>query len=63
MADELTDRAALATLMLEASIAIDDIAGRVMNVRIGRSELSAELRQWVERLANGSEVAMDRMLT
>jgi hypothetical protein len=63
MADGLTDRAAIATLLLDASIALDDIARRLTTKREGVDELSAELYGWVERLAAGSEVAMDRMLT
>ena len=63
MADELTDRVAVATLLLDASIALDDIARRLATTGTGRQELSAELTGWAERLAGGSDVAMDRMLS
>jgi len=63
MADELTDRVAVATLLLDASIALDDIARRLATTGVGRQELSAELTGWAERLASGSDFAMDRMLS
>jgi hypothetical protein len=63
MADELGDRAAVATLLLDASIALDDCARRLATTRDGRQELSAELGIWARRLANASQQAMDRMLT
>jgi hypothetical protein len=62
MADELADRAATATLLLDASIALDDLARRLSTSPPGRHEISAELLLWAERLAAGSDVAMDRML-
>lgn len=62
MTDELDDRAAVATLLLDASIGIEDVARRLATTRMGRQELSAELERWAARLAAGSDVAMDRML-
>ena len=43
MADELTDRVAVATLLLDASIGLDDIARRLATTGVGRQELAAEL--------------------
>lgn len=62
MADELAGRAAIATLLLDASTALDDLARRLSTSQTGRHEVSAELVLWAERLAAGSDVAMDRML-
>lgn len=62
MTDELDDRAAVATLLLDASIGIEDVARRLATTRVGRQELSAELERWATKLAAGSDVAMDRML-
>lgn len=62
MADELADRAAIATLLLDTSIALDDLARRLSTAKIGKHEASAALVVLAERLATGSEVAMDRLL-
>ena len=63
MADELADRAAVATLLLDASIALDDIAHRLTTKRVALDDVSAELVGLAARLAAGSEVAMDRMMS
>lgn len=62
MADELADRAAVATLLLDASIALDDIARRISTTKAGRQELSADIAVWARRLADGADRAMDRLL-
>ena len=63
MADGLTDRAAVATLLLDASIALEDIARRLSTTREGRQEMSAEVAAWAARLSRGADGAMDRLLT
>ena len=62
MADELANRAEVARFLLDASIALDDLASRLSSSREGRQELSAEIQIWSRRLADCSEKAMDRML-
>lgn len=62
MADELSDRAAVATLLLEASIALDDIARRASSGRTGKQEISAEVSLWSRRLSEGADGAMDQLL-
>jgi hypothetical protein len=62
MVDELADRAAVASLLLDASIALDDIARRISTTREGRQELSAEVSLWSRRLSSGADGAMDRLL-
>lgn len=63
MVDELTDRAAVASLLLDASIALDDIARRISTTKEGRQELSADVARWARRLSSGADGAMDRLLT
>ena len=46
MADGLTNRVAVATLLLDASIALEDISRRLATTRTGREELSAELDEF-----------------
>jgi hypothetical protein len=62
MVDELADRAAVASLLLDASIALDDIARRISTTREGRQELSAEVSSLARRLSSGADGAMDRLL-
>jgi hypothetical protein len=63
MADELVDRAAIATLLLDASAALEDIARRVSRGREGAQEMSADIALWARRLGAGADGAMDRLLT
>lgn len=62
MVDELADRAAVASLLLDASIALDEIARRISTTKEGRQELSAEVFLWSRRLLSGADGAMDRLL-
>jgi hypothetical protein len=62
MVDELADRAAVASLLLDASIALDEIARRISTTKEGRQELSAEVSSWSRRLSLGADGAMDRLL-
>ena len=62
MVDELADRAAVASLLLDASIALDEIARRISTTKEGRQELSAEVSLWSRRLLSGADGAMDRLL-
>lgn len=62
MADELADRAAIASLLLDASIALDDIARRLSTTREGRQELSADIAVWARHLGVAADGAMDRLL-
>jgi len=59
MADELGDRVAVASLLLDASIALDDIARRISTSKEGRQELSADVSRWARRLADRADGAMD----